>query len=156
MLESTRHSLQKADRTFHELKAAYHAAHMEDLAEEASEVLDGTKWWSRQDCIEFRKELNWELQAFYEGNTSLSCPSCQCLRAERLDAAVHCAKQVVERALWDYNYRWRESQRLRLDHHQLLHTDESWGQGGRQRAQASPANDGRGGPQKVMQTACNN
>jgi len=70
-LESTRHSLRKADRAFHKLKAAHHAAYMEDLAEEASEVLDGTKWWSRQDCIEFRKELNWELQAYYEENNEL-------------------------------------------------------------------------------------
>ena len=44
---------------------------MEDLAEEASEVLNGTKWWSRQDCIEFRKELNWELQAYDEENNEL-------------------------------------------------------------------------------------
>jgi hypothetical protein len=70
-LESTRHSLRKADRAFHELKAAHHAAYMEDLAEEASEVLNGTKWRSRQDCIEFRKKLNWELQAYYEENNEL-------------------------------------------------------------------------------------
>jgi hypothetical protein len=75
------------------------------------------------------------------------------LRAERVDAAAHRAKQVVERVLWDFDYRWRKSQRLRLDHHWLLHTDESWGQGGRLRVQAVSATDERGGPQKVMQTA---
>ncbi len=31
---------------------------------------------------------------------------CQYLWVERLDAAAHRAKQVVERALWDYDYRW--------------------------------------------------
>jgi hypothetical protein len=70
-LESTRHSLRKADRAFHKLKAAHHAAYMEDLAEEASEVLNRTKWRSKQDCIEFRKKLNWELQAYYEENNEL-------------------------------------------------------------------------------------
>jgi hypothetical protein len=98
-LESTRHSLRKADRAFHELKAAHHAAYMEDLAEEASEVLNGTKWWSRQDCIEFHKELNWELQAYDEMNNELElselsmsasgeirCPSawCKASRGESL------------------------------------------------------------------------
>jgi hypothetical protein len=53
MLESTRHSLPKVDRAFNELKAAHHAACLEYLAGEASEVLNGTKWWSRQDCMEF-------------------------------------------------------------------------------------------------------
>ena len=98
-LESTRHSLRKADRAFHELKAAHHAAYMEDLAEEASEVLNGTKWWSKQDCIEFHKELNWELQAYDEANNKLElselsmsasgeirCPSawCKASRGESL------------------------------------------------------------------------
>ncbi len=34
-----------------------------DLADEASEVLNGTSW-SRQCCMEFHKELEWELQAY--------------------------------------------------------------------------------------------
>ena len=53
------------------MKAAQHAAYIEVLAEEASEVLNGTKWWSRQDCIEFHEEHNRELQAYYEGNNQL-------------------------------------------------------------------------------------
>jgi hypothetical protein len=99
MLGSTRHSLRKADRAFHELKAVHHAAQTEDLAEEASEVLNGTKWWSRQDFMEFLKELNWELQAYDEANNKLElselsmsasgeirCPSawCKASRGESL------------------------------------------------------------------------
>ena len=98
-LESTRHSLQKADRTFHELKAAYHAAHMEDLAEEASEVLNGTKWWSRQDCIEFHKELNWELQAYDEMNNELELSELSMSASGEIRCPSARAKQVVERAL---------------------------------------------------------
>jgi hypothetical protein len=69
ILESTRYTLRDADRALSELKAAYHAAHV--LAGEASRVLDGMMCWSRQDCTEFRKELNWELQAFSKANTEL-------------------------------------------------------------------------------------
>ncbi len=41
MLESTRHLLRRADRVLYELKAAHHSACVEDLAGEASEVLNG-------------------------------------------------------------------------------------------------------------------
>jgi hypothetical protein len=112
-----------------------------DLASKASKVLDGTIGWSRQDCMGFCKELNWELQAFSKTNTELelyTMPTdrrqAALQRAERVGAAVHHTGQVVERILQDYDCKWRESQRLWLDHHhRLLHTDESWGQVGPQR-----------------------
>jgi hypothetical protein len=44
---------------------------MEVLAGEASKVLDGMMCLSRQDCTEFQKELDWELQAFSKPNTEL-------------------------------------------------------------------------------------
>jgi hypothetical protein len=58
MLKSARSTLRDADRV---LKAAHHAARVEDLAGEASKVLNGAKWLSWQDCMEFREELDWEL-----------------------------------------------------------------------------------------------
>jgi hypothetical protein len=33
--------------------------------------------WSKQDCTKFRKELDWELQAFHEANTELELPACR-------------------------------------------------------------------------------
>ncbi len=46
ILRPTRSPLRDADRV---LKAAHHAACVEDLAGEASKVLNGAKWRSRQD-----------------------------------------------------------------------------------------------------------
>jgi hypothetical protein len=53
-----------------EERAAHHAACAIDLADEASEVLNRTKW-SRQDCMEFRRELDWELQGYNKANNKL-------------------------------------------------------------------------------------
>ncbi len=85
-------TLREADSTLCERKAAHHAARMEDLAGEASEV-DGTECWSRQDCTVFRKELDWELQAFRGANAELELlvlPTdkrhAAHLRAEKVDA----------------------------------------------------------------------
>jgi hypothetical protein len=137
MLGSARGSLREADRELHELKAAHHAACMEDLASEASEVLNRTKWRSRQDCMEFRKKLDRELQAYEKANNELELSKMSTdmrlsvrLQAERVEA-----KGIVQGKMWrvlrDFDYRWRESQRLRPDHLRLLHTDDSWGQDGR-------------------------
>ncbi len=63
MLVGTQCMLRAAGSTLCEWKAAHHAARVEDLAGEASEV-GGTECWSRQDCTVFREELEWELQAF--------------------------------------------------------------------------------------------
>jgi len=71
MLAETQCTLREADSTLYERKAAHHAARVEVLAGEASRVLDGMMCWSRQDCTEFCKELNWELQAFSKANTEL-------------------------------------------------------------------------------------
>jgi hypothetical protein len=68
MLKVARSTLLDADRV---LKATHHATRVEDLADEASEVLNGTKWRSRQDCMGFREELVWELPAFSKLNTKL-------------------------------------------------------------------------------------
>ncbi len=58
MLAETQCTLREADSTLYERKAAHHAAYVEVLAGEASEVLNGTRCWSRQDCTEFSKELD--------------------------------------------------------------------------------------------------
>ncbi len=77
--------------------------------------MDGTKCWSRQDCTVFRKELDWELQAFSKANTHLEPPSTRMdkrhaahLRAEKVGAAAHYARQVVERVLWDHDHGWEQ------------------------------------------------
>jgi hypothetical protein len=75
MLGSGKCMLREADSTLYKLKAAHHDARVEDLAGKASEVLDGTTCWSRRDCTEFSKELDWELQAFGKANTELEQPS---------------------------------------------------------------------------------
>jgi hypothetical protein len=95
---------------------------VEDLAGKASAVTDGTTCWSRGDCTEFSKELDWELQAFGKANTKLEQPvrrEAACLRAEKVGAAAHYVGQIVEKVLrdHDYNLRWKEPQRLGLGHH---------------------------------------
>jgi hypothetical protein len=74
------------------------------------------------------------------------------LRAEKVGAAAHHAERAVERVLWDYDCRLRESQRLGLGHHQPIRPEESWGQGGRRGVQAGSVADGGGGPQGVVRT----
>jgi hypothetical protein len=108
ILESTRYTLRNADRALCNLKAGHHAARVEDLAGEASEVLHGTRCWSRQDCTEFRKELDWELQTFSKANTKLELyrmlwdeKRAAHLRAEKVEAAAHHAERAMERVLWD-------------------------------------------------------
>jgi hypothetical protein len=122
-------------------------------------VLDGTMWWSRQDCTEFRKELNWELQVFSKGNAELELPStlrdkrhAAHLRAEKVCAAAHHARQILERVVWDHDYGWEEPQRLGLDHHQPTRPEESWGQGGQRGVQAGYLAERGGGSQRVVRT----
>jgi hypothetical protein len=79
LLAMTQCTLREADSTLCERKAAHHAARVEDLRGEASEV-DATKCWSRQDCTVFRKELEWKLQVFSRATPSLSCSSCRWIR----------------------------------------------------------------------------
>jgi hypothetical protein len=141
---------------FCERKAAHHAASVEVLAGEASE--DRARCWSRQDCTVFRKELEWELQAFSRANAELELlvlpidkRQAAHLRAEKVDAAAHYARQVVERVLWDHDHGWEEPQRFGLDHHQPIRPEESCEQGGRRGLQASSVADGEGGPQRVVQ-----
>jgi hypothetical protein len=123
LLAETQCTLREAVSTLCERKAAHHAARVKDLAGEASEV-DRTKCWSRQDCMVFRKELDWELQAFRGANTELELlvlpidkRQAAHLRAEKVDATAHYARQVVERVLWDHDHGWEEPQRFGLDHH---------------------------------------
>jgi hypothetical protein len=158
MLAETQCTLREADSTLYERKAAHHAACVEILAGEASEALNGTRCWSRQDCTGFRKELDWELQAFRRANAELELlgllidkKQAAHLRAEGVGAAAHHARQVVERVLWDHDYGWEEPQRLGLDHHQPICPEESCEQGGRRGVQAGSVADGEGGPQRVVQ-----
>jgi hypothetical protein len=64
--DSTWEWLRDADKVLQELareeRAVHDVACVMDLADETSEVLNGTRW-SRQCCMEFHKELEWELQA---------------------------------------------------------------------------------------------
>jgi hypothetical protein len=73
------------------------------------------------------------------------------LRAERVEAAAHYARQVVERVLWDLDHGWEEPQRFGLDHHQPIRPEESCEQGGRRGVQVSSFADEEGGPQRVVQ-----
>ncbi len=105
----------------------------------ASEVLDGARCWSRRDCTGFWEELSWELRAFSKANTELELPSTRMdkrhaahLRAEKVRAEAHRARQVLERVLWNHDYGWEEAQRFGLDHHQPIRPEESCKQGGRQ------------------------
>jgi hypothetical protein len=156
-LAETQCTLREVDSTLYERKAAHHAACVEVLASEASEV-DRTKCWFRQDCTVFRKELDWELQAFSKANTELELPSTRMdkrhaahLRAEKVDAAAHYARQVVEKVLWDHDHGWEEPQRFGLDHHQPIRPEESCEQGSRQGVQVGSVADGEGGPRRVVQ-----
>jgi hypothetical protein len=151
--------LQEADSKLYKRKAAHHAARVEVLAGKASEVLDGTRRWSRRHCTEFWEELNWELQAFSKTKAELELPDTPIdkrqaahLRREEVGAAAHHARQVEERVLWHHDYGWEEPQRLGLDHHQPSRPEESCEQGGRRGVQAGSVADGGGGPQRVVRT----
>jgi hypothetical protein len=157
MLAEAQCTLREADSTLCEQKAAHHAARVEDLAGEASEA-GGTECWSRQDCTVFRKELEWELQAFRRANAELELlvlptdkRQAAHLRAERVDAAAHYAGQVVERVLLNHDHGWEEPQSFGLDHHQPIRPEESCEQGGRRGVQAGSVADEEGGPQRVVQ-----
>jgi hypothetical protein len=101
-------TLQEADSTLYERKAAHHAAYVEILAGEASQVLSRTRCWSRQECTEFRKELDWELQAFSRANAELELPDTLIdkrhaahLRVQKVGAGAHHAERAVETVVWD-------------------------------------------------------
>jgi hypothetical protein len=126
MLAKERDTLRAADITLCEWKAAHHAACIEDLADEALEVQDGTWEWSAQDCTDSRKELDWELQAFRKANTKLGLYLMEMVerrearqRAERVETAARRAREAIERVRWE-----------------SIHPEESCGQGGRQGVQA--------------------
>jgi hypothetical protein len=130
---------------------------MENLAGKASDA-DGTKCWSRQDCTVFRKELDWDLQAFRRANAELELlilpidkRQAVLLRAEKVDAAAHYARQVVERVLLNHDHGREEPQRFGLDHHRPIRPEESCEQGGRRGVQAGSVADEEGGPQRVVQ-----
>ena len=113
MLTRTQDTLRAADITLCKWKAAHHAACIEDLADEAFEVQDGTWDWSAQGCTDFRKELDWGLQAFRKANTKLELRLMETderraarLRAERVEIAASRAREVVEKVLWDRRSRW--------------------------------------------------
>jgi hypothetical protein len=72
-------------------------------------------------------------------------------RAERVEATARHAREVVERVLWDHDNRWEAPQRFGLDHHQPIHPEESYEQGGRRGVQAGSVADEEGGPQRVVQ-----
>ncbi len=155
MLLEVQCTLREADSILCERKAAHHAARVEDLAGEVSEV-GGRECWSRQDCTVFRKELEWELQAFRRANVELELlvlltdkRQAAHLRAEKVDAAGHYARHVVKGALWDH-HGWEEPQRFGLDHHQPIRPEESCEQGSRRGVQAGSVADEEGGPQKIV------
>jgi hypothetical protein len=157
MLAETQYTLRVADSTLCKRKAAHHAAHVEDLAGEASEV-GGAECWSRQDCTVFRKELEWELQAFRRANAELGLlilpidkRQAAHLRAEKVDAAAYYARRVVERVMWEYDHGWEEPQRFELDHHRPIRPEESCEQGSRRGVQAGSVADEEGGPPRVVQ-----
>jgi hypothetical protein len=74
-----RHSARAKRQTAHSTSGKKHI-----MAGEASEVLDGRRCWSRQDYTEFRKELDWELQAFRMANAKLELPG---IRMDKRHAA---------------------------------------------------------------------
>jgi hypothetical protein len=157
MLAEAQCTLREVDSTLCEQKAAHHAARVGDLAGEASEV-GGMECRSRQDCTVFRKELEWELQAFRTANAELELlvlptdkRQAAHLRSERVDAVGRYARQVVNRALWDHDHGWKEPQRFGLDHHQPIHPEESCEQGSWQGEQADSVADEEGRPQRVVQ-----
>jgi hypothetical protein len=152
------HAARGRQDTQRALKAAHHAACVEVLAGETSEVLDGTKCWSRQDYTVFCRELDWKLQAFRRANAELELlvlPTdkrlAAHLRAEKVYAAGHYARHVVERVLWDHNHGWEEPQRFGLDHYRPIRPEESCEQGGRRGVQVGPVAGEEGGPQRVVQ-----
>jgi hypothetical protein len=158
LLACAKSTLRAADEALCGLEAAHHATCIGDLAGEASEVRDGTWEWSAQGCTDFWEELNWELQAFRKVNAKLELHPMRTterqaarLRAERVEAAARHAREVVERVLWDHDNRWEEPQRFRPDHHQPIHPEESFEQGGRGGVQAGSVADEEGGPQRVVQ-----
>ncbi len=123
-LAETQCTLQKADSTLCAQKAAHHAARVKVLAGEASE--DRARCWSRQDCMGFRKELDWELKAFRRANAELELPSTRMdkrhaahLRAEKACATVHYARQVLDRVLWDHDHGWAGSSSAHLPRGEL-------------------------------------
>ncbi len=71
--ESTADLLPTAERMLQELeeearasweeRAVYYATRATNLAGEAFETLDETKW-SRRNCTEYQDELDWEMRAF--------------------------------------------------------------------------------------------
>jgi hypothetical protein len=133
MLTCAKSTLRVADEALCGLEAAHHAACVGDLADKASEVRDGTWCWSAQGCTEFWEELDWELQTFRKVNTKLELYPMQTverqaarLRAERVEATAHRAREVMERVLWDYDSRRREPQRLSLGYHQPICPEVSW------------------------------
>ncbi len=106
----------------------------------------------------FRKELEWELQAFRRANAELELlvlptdkRQAAHLRAEKVDTAGHHARHVVKRALWDHDHGWEEPQRFGLDHHQPIRPEESCEQGSRRGVQAGSVAGKEGGPQRVVQ-----
>ena len=143
MLAKARDTLRAADITLCKWKAAHHAACIEELADEASEVQDGTWEWSAQDYTDSRKELDWELQAFRKANTKLGLYPMEMverrearLRAERVETAARRAREVVERVRWE-----------------SIHPEESCGQGGRQGVQAdSVAGENKDAPKELPQS----
>ncbi len=99
------------------------------------------------------------MQAFRRASAELELPSTQMdkrhtayLRAEKVDAAAHYERQVVERVLWDHDHGWEEPQRFGLDHHQPISPEESCEQGGWRGVRAGSVAGGEGGPQRVAQT----
>jgi hypothetical protein len=149
MLTKEQDTLQAADLILCKWKAAHHAACIEELAGEAFEVQDGTWGWSVQGCTDFRKELDWGLQAFRKANTKLGLYLMEMverrearLRAERVEVAARRAREVVERVLWDQGSRWES-----------IHPEESCGQGGRQGVQAgSVAGETEDAPEELLQS----
>jgi hypothetical protein len=149
MLTGTQDTLRAADITLCKWEAAHHAACIEDLAGKAFEVQDGTRDWSAQGCTDFRKELDWGLQAFRKANTKLGLYLMEMaerrearLRAERVEVAARRAREVVERVLWDRGSRWES-----------IHPEESCGQGGRQGVQArSVAGETEDAPEELLQS----
>jgi hypothetical protein len=116
--------LEEEARDSWEERAAYYASRVTNLAGEASEALDETRW-SRRDCAEYQDELDWEMRAFCTicGELKPSeMPSkmrrAAWLRKERVNQEFHRATRIVDRILRAHNCRPGEASRTRVSRNQ--------------------------------------
>jgi hypothetical protein len=123
--ESTADLLPVAERMLQELeeearasweeRAMVYATRVTNLAGEAFETLDETKW-SRRDCTEYQDELDWEMRAFCRISNKLELSGMLArmhraaqLREDGVNQEYHRAVRVVGRILQVHEGRLREA-----------------------------------------------